>query len=280
MSEKKQKFRSEQSRRNYEQAEKRRLRAAKRKELQAKKNELAAQAKTWVSNNRAKTVLITAAAVVVVLAIWLACKWFVGPDGSLPNFFGNVRGVEDTWVVTDLNPYTNANANSSNIDTAKKSNTPRYYHLATLAPIDGYTADPGFTFSQDGNNQDQHYTAVDENADVTSVYLFGIPNKTAEKHVGDMISVMSISNVVGETMTANVGGYDATYTYFVYDQPTEDGSEPTEAYASLNLCINTPYDACLMLVLNTRDMLKTELLTADELMVEAEKVLANVTVCD
>lgn len=279
MSEKKQKFRSEQSRRNYEQAEKRRLRAAKRKELQARKIELTGKAKSWVNSNRLKSTLIAVAVVIAVAAIWLGCKWFVGPDGSLPNFFGYVRGVEDTWVVTDLNPYTNVNKNSSNIDSAKKSKTPRYYHLATLEPLDGYTLDPGFTFSDDEINQDQHYTAISEDAPVESVYLFGIPNKTAEKHVGDMISAMSVSSIVGETMTANLAGYDTTYTYFVYDQPAEDGGEATEAYASLTLCIDTPHDACLLLVVNTRDMLKTELLTADDLLVEAEKVLANVTVC-
>ena len=271
-------FRSEQARKNYQQQERKREQAAKRKALQAKKKALTEKASAWLKENKKQAAIITAVAVVVIALVWLGCKWFVGPGGSLPNFFGYVRGVEDSWVVTDLNPRTNQNSGSSNVDDAPRSKTPRYFHLATLAPLEGFTQEVGFTFNADEINQDQHYVAAEEGGAVNSVYVFGIANKTAEKHAGDMVSVMNMSDVNSEVMTADIAGFDTRYVYFVYNQDPNENGEVTAAYASLCMCIDTTEDACLLVVLNSYVVPKDEVPAMETLVAEAENVLKNLTV--
>ena len=272
------KFRSEASRKKYEKQEKKRALAAKRKAVKAKLTAVLGKVMTWLKANQRQAVKWTAIAVAVIVVLWLGCKWFVGPGGSLPNFFGYVRGVEDTWVVSDLNPRTNANSGSSNVDSSSYGKTPRYFHLASLEPLEGYTQDPGFTIQGDETNQDQHYINDDENAMVNSVYVFGVANKTAEKHAGDMVSTMSLSSVTSDVMTATLAGYDTHYVYFVFDQDPDESGVVTEAYASLCLCIDTTEDACVLVILNSYVTAKAEVPTAEMLLPEAETVLKNLTV--
>ncbi len=271
-------FRSEQSRKNYEKQERRRIAAAKRKELKGRKDALIVTAKAWLKENRQPVIKWTAIAAAVILVVWLGCKFFVGPGGSLPNFFGHLRGVEDSWVVTDLNPRSNVNAGSSNMDNAPRSKTPRYFHLATLNPLPGFTQDVGFAISEGEHAQDQHYTANEPGGLVESVYVFGIPNKTAEKHAGDMVSTMSLSSVTSEVMTAQIAGFDTRYVYFVFDGDPNEMGETTEAYASLCLCIDTQKDACVLVILNSYMGPKAEVPTVDALVEAVGPVLENLTV--
>lgn len=271
-------FRSEQARKNYQKQERLRERAVRRKQLQAKKQEWTGLAKTWLKQNKKQAVIMAVAAAAVIVLVWLGCKWFIGPDGSLPNFFGYVRGIEDSWVVTDLNPRTNQNSGSSNVDAAPRSKTPKYFHLATLEPLEGFTQEVGFTFNADEINQDQHYVADEEGGAVNSVYVFGIANKTADKHAGDMVSVMNLSDVNSEVMTQTIAGFDTRYVYFVYNQEPNEHGEVTDAYASLCLCINTTEDACLLVVLNSYVVPKDEVPAMETLVAEAETVLKNLTV--
>ncbi len=271
-------FRSEQARKNYEKQERLRVQAARRKAFRAKKAEATAQGAAWLRTNKKQALTIALAAAAVIVIVWLGCKWFFGPGGSLPNFFGYIRGVEDSWVVTDLNPRTNQNSGSSNVDSAPRSKTPRYFHLATLAPLEGFTQDVGFTFNPDEINQDQHYTANEKTGPVESVYVFGIANKTAEKHAADMVGVMNMSDLSSDVILQQIGGYDTRYVYFVYDQEPDETGAVTEAYASLCMCIDTTEDACLLVVLNSYILPKEEVPTADALAAEAEAVLKNLTV--
>lgn len=77
---------------------------------------------------------------------------------------------------------------------------------------------------------------------------------------------------------ATIGGFDTHYTYFVYDQEKDENGVAAEAYGSLCLCIDTAQDACVMVILNSYVQPKADVPTADALLVEAEKVLANLTV--
>lgn len=271
-------FRSDASRRNYEQQEKQRARAARHKQQRARKDALKAQSAAWLKANPKRAALTAFAVVTAVVLVWLGCRWCFGPGGSIPNFFGHLRGVEDTWVVTDLNPRSNQNRYSSAVDGAPRSKTPRYFRLATLQPLEGYTQDVGFTLNSDTTNQDQHYIANEAGGAAESVYVFGIANKTAEKHMSDALNTLSISNITGEVVKATIGGFDTHYTYFVYDQEKDENGVAAEAYGSLCLCIDTAQDACVMVILNSYVQPKADVPTADALLVEAEKVLANLTV--
>lgn len=271
-------FRSEKARKNYQKQERNRKLAAKRKAFQAKKAEVTGRCSAWLKENRKQAITVTAAAVAVILVVWLGCKWFFGPGGSLPNFFGYVRGIEDSWVVSDLNPRTNVNRGSSNVDDTSYGKTPCYFHLATLQPLAGYTQDPGFTMSDGEVNQDQHYINDDETAAVNSVYVFGIPNKTAEKHAGDMLSVMSLSELTSEITARTIAGFDTTYVYFVFEQDEAETGDVQEAYSSLCMCIDTTEDACVLVLLNSYVVPMDEAPSEDVLLAEAENVLKNLTV--
>lgn len=271
-------FRSEQARKNYEKQERQRAQAARRKELTTRRNELTGRASSWVKDNRKLVSLIAAGAALLIVLLWLGCKWFVGPGGSLPNFFGHVRGVEDTWVVTDLNPRTNLNTGSSNVDGTSYGKSPRYFHLATLDPLEGFTQDPGYTINTDKTNQDQHYISTDKNSVLESAYVFGIANKTADKHAGDMVSVMSLSNVTSDIVKATIAGHDVTYVRFVYNQDPDADGVVTEAYASLCMCIDTTKDACVLVVLNSSIVPVEQVPTMDAMLAESEVILRNLTV--
>lgn len=276
--EKQKQFRSEEARKNYERQERQRVRAARRKKLRAKKQEAKAKSAAWLKANPKKAALTALAVIAAAVLIYLGCKWCFGPGGSIPNFFGYLRGVEDTWVVSDLNPRSNQNRNSSAVDGTPRSKTPRYYHLATLEPLDGFTRDADFPAMTNETNQDQHYIANEEDSLLASVYVFGIANKTAEKHMSDILSTLSASNVSGEVVRETIGGFDTHYSYFVYDQDADESGVVAEAYGSLCLCIDTTRDACVLVILNTPNLPKDEVPTADTLLAEAEKVLANLTV--
>ncbi len=271
-------FRSDASRRNYEQQEKRRARAARQKQLRARKDALKAKSAAWLKSHPQRAALTAFAVVAAAVLVWLGCKWCFGPGGSIPNFFGHLRGVEDTWVVTDLNPRSNQNRNSSAVDGAPRSKTPRFFHLATLQPLEGFTHDTDFPAMTHETNQEQHYIANAADGVLESVYVFGIANKTAEKHMSDALNTLSISNITGEVVQATIGGFDTHYSYFVYDQEKDENGMAAEAYGSLCLCIDTTRDACVMVILNSPVLPKADVPTADALLAEAERVLANLTV--
>ena len=272
-------FRSEQARKNYQKQERQRALAARRKALRSRLQTLTDSALTWVKQNTRQAILIALAAVLAVVLLWLGCKWCFGPGGSLPNFFGTLRGVEDTWVVTDLNPHTNSHKNSALADSYAYSKTPRYFHVATLAPLEGYTQDPGFTLSSDGMNQDQHYINDDENAVLNSAYVFGIANKTSEQHVADMVDSMTgMAGAISDVARDTIAGFDTTYVYFLYNQDPDETGTVTEAYASLCMCIDTTEDACVLVLLNSYILPVDEVPTLEAMVAESEFVLKHLTV--
>ena len=272
------KFRSDESRKNYERQEAKRRQAAQRKAFQQKKEELLCKCRTWVKENPKRVACMAAAAVMAIVLIWLGCKWFVGPGGSLPNFFGYVRGIEDSWVVADLNPRTNSNRGSSNVDSTSYGKTPVYFHLATLTPLEGFEQEIDYSLLTNNANQDQHYTNTDKSGMVESVYVFGIPNKTATKHVADMQNVMGLTDISSDVMSGRIAGYDVHYVYFIYDQEPDENGVVSEAYSSLCMCIDTSEDACLLVVINSFVVPKAEILPVEDMVDFSEKVLSNLTV--
>ena len=118
-------FRSEQARKNYQKQERQRALAARRKALRSHLQSLSDSALSWLKENTRQAVIIAVAAVLAIVLLWLGCKWCFGPGGSLPNFFGALRGVEETWVVADLNPHTNSHRNSLLAQNYAYSKTPR-----------------------------------------------------------------------------------------------------------------------------------------------------------
>ena len=71
---------------------------------------------------------------------------------------------------------------------------------------------------------------------------------------------------------AKIAGADVLYTLFTYPQSA------TESYASLCIYLDTPHDACLMMVLNSYVLPTEELPALEALLAEAEALLPLVTI--
>lgn len=189
-----------------------------------------------------------------------------------PGYIHDMAEVESSWVVHDLNPRTNQNRYTTAADNAPEINEPRYYHLASMTTPEGYTQEENFTISSDENDRALHYTANEPGGTLEAVYVCGVPNKDPQKHAADVTQTMSAYGMTSEIVEAKIAGVDLLYTAFTYPQSA------TESYASLCIYLDTPHDACLIMVLNSYVLPTEELPALDALLTEAEALLPLVTI--
>ena len=247
-------YRAEQNRkRNLEQAEIRR-KQAKNKAI-------------WDAHG--KQIIIAAVALVLaIIVIWLGCKWFVGPGGSLPNFFGNLRTVESDWIVTNTG----------------STSRPKYFKMGEMSAPEGYTLDEEFQASTDTKAQTFYYAADDESAPVKSVYVAGVANKTAAEMMETVLGYGYYESA-GEAHTATIGGHDVHYAYFVYGDSTTatdtdlDGEvEAVDGYPSLCMYIDSVENSCVLVLLNGQTTALADVAPEADLLAKAEEILPMVTV--
>lgn len=242
--------------RNYraEEAHRRNLEQARIREQNAR------QKAFWQANGK-KILIAAAAAIVLIVAIWLGCKWFVGPGGSIPNWFGTLRNVEENWIVQNLGD----------------SRSPRYYKLGEFDAPEGYTRDPEYLISGDKLNQNFYYAADDENALIKSVYAGGVKNMTAEQQIA-ILSSNSMFTEAGESTVVDMAGHKVHYVYLV--TPTSPEGTPEEEQkgcASLYMYINTVQNTSVVMMLNTAEALMADVVPQDAIMAEAEQFVSLLT---
>lgn len=251
-------FRSEAARKNYEKQEKLRAQAAKRKELQAKKNALSGKAKAWLSANRKQVMTFSGIAVVVLVVLWLACKWFIGPKGSIPNFFGHLVGVQDNWVI---------------IDTSEDSKNPLYHHLADFDYPEGFQPDD-FTVFSDGVQQDFYGTAVEDSGVVCDFYVAATKNLSADEYIDTLLDFES-HQTASEPKQAVIAGKDAKYVYLTFDESDTDGEGM--AFSCLCIYFDTPQGSAVSAMINSYTLPAAEVPDEAALLAEAEHILAGLT---
>lgn len=247
-------YRAQQNRkRNLEQAEIRRKQARNKA--------------IWEAHGK-QIIIVAVAVVAAIILIWLGCKWFMGPGGSLPNFFGNLRTVESDWLVTNTG----------------STSKPKYFKMGEVTAPEGYTLDPEFTATTDSKNQTFYFAADDENAAVKSVYVSGVANKTAAEMMETVLGYGYYESA-SEGMEATIGGHDVHYAYFVYGDSTTatdtdlDGeAEAVDGYPSLCMYIDSVEDSCVLVLLNGQTTALENVASIDELMPVAEAVLPLITV--
>lgn len=242
--------------------------AHKRNQQKIADKQAAAKEKEFISKYGLKILIGVAALIVVIVAINLISSFISGPNGSLPQWFGTLRTVEDDWIV-------------ANTGTSSK---PTYYKLGEYAAPEGYVLDEGYNGSTDKLNQNQYYNAADETAPVTSLYVSGVKNMSAEAQLN------TILNYYGENtgaQQANIAGFDVHYSYIVMDttvdQTDAEGNvietpEEEKTGASF-LCayIDTVQNSSILVMLNTAEGPKADVVAEDVLMAELERVLPNLT---
>ena len=249
--------------RNYraEQAHKRNLEQAEIRRKQKKQKEFL--------DKHGKTIAIaSAAAVVVIVAVWLLCSLLIGPGGSIPNFFGTLQGVEDNWLITNTG----------------STSKPKYFKMGEFDAPEGYTLDPNYQATTDAKNQTFYFNADDENSAVKSVYVSGVANKTAAEMLETVVGYGYYASAE-EAQTATIGGHDVHYAYFVYgdsntatDTDLNGEFEYLDGYPSLCMYTDTVQDSCVLVLINGHNTAIDQVAPAADLLAEAEKILPMLTV--
>ena len=252
-------FRSEQARKNYEKQEKLREQAAKRKAYQAKKDEASGRVKEWLKVHSKQVRIVVIAAVIVLIAAWLLCKWFVGPGGSIPNFFGHLVGVQDNWLI---------------LDTADKNADNRYHHLADFDIPEGYKKDE-FTVFTDNVQQDFYCTPVEEGGLICDFYISAAKNMSGEKYLETLLSYQSHKEA-SEPRKAVIAGKDVSYVYMTFDESDTDG----EGMGFSCLCIyaDTKQGSAVSAMINSYTVPFAEMPDEAALLQEAEYILSGLTI--
>jgi len=208
------------------------------------------------------------AAIVVIVAIWLGCKFFVGPGGSIPNWFGTLRNVEEDWII-------------ANTGTSDK---PKYFKLGEYTAPEGYTLDEDYGLTAGSLAQSQYYTANDENAVAQALYVAGVGGISAQQQVTNAMYFFPENSGAKQTTLA---GFDAQYVYLNTVNPQYDESgnvvEVPEAEqkgsSALAMYIDTVQDSCVLVMLQSaEEIAKADIPTEEALLAEAEKLLPLLSV--
>ena len=235
---------------------------------QAEYRRQAAKEKAFWQAHGKKILIGTGAAVLAILVIWLGCKFFVGPGGSIPNFFGTLRNVESDWLVT-------------NTGTTSK---PKYFKMGEFTAPEGYTQDPEYTVSTDKLNQTFYFDADDQTAPVKSVYVAGVANKSAEDMINTVVGYGYAASAT-EAKTATIGGHDVHYAYLVYgntdtatDTDLDGAPDYVDGYPSMTMYVDSVQGSCVLMLLNGHSAPLADVATEEAMLAEAEKLLPLLTV--
>lgn len=230
-----------------------------------------ARNKAFAKKYGKQIVLGVIAAVVLIVAIWLCCKWFVGPGGSIPNWFGTLRDVEENWLITNTG----------------STSSPKYFKLGEVTAPEGYTLDEDYNLYSDELVQTFSYTTDDENALVQQVYYSGVANLTAEEMIANALSYYETKS---DALTATVAGHELHYGYVVSDTTVttydDDGNaievadEDRTGRAALCIYEDTVQDSCVLVLLQSKDTQLSEVPTQEQLEAEMENFVSLLTVAE
>jgi len=237
-----------------------RAEAAHRKNVeQAQYLKQAAKRKAFWNAHKKQILIGGAAVILAAILIWLGCKFFVGPGGSIPNWFGTLRGVEENWIVQNLG--------SGNSDA-------RYYKLAEYDQPEGYTLDPEYKISADKLNKSRYFEADSEDKLIQTVYVGGVKNMTGAAQV-EYLKGAGLFENIGEETTATLGGYDVNYMYTVTDDtPDVEDEASKEGYASLCVYVDTVQNTSVMLMMNSAHVPLAEVPSCEDMLAQADSLVA------
>lgn len=241
------------------------VREAHRKNLeQAKYRAQAAKRKAFWDKYQRYFIIGVPTLIVLIVGIWLVCKATVGPGGSIPNFFGNLQGVQENWIVTNQGT----------------DRAPRYYKMGEFTAPEGYTLDPDNNISSDKLARNYFYKADDENAPIQSVYVSGIRSKTAS----EMIETVSGYNLYAEEATISeepIGGMD---TKWILGRINDDENATEESdfligHAQMNVYLDSVQGGSVLVYMVSKTSAPVEEIpTNDVFLAEAERIMAGLSV--
>lgn len=206
------------------------------------------------------TLLIVLGCIVAAVILFFAIRSAV----TTPSEIRNLNAIEDSWVV---------------IDTDKRTST-HYHHPASFDVPAGYVQSDFSTFN-DGVQKDFFVEAEDAQALVESIYVSAAPELTAEAYIQRLIEFSPSSLTegttaeVGEPFTATIAGKEARCLYLRYTAAA-DGEE--KCYGCLFTAYDAPRNVCVYASLSGGYTTADNIQTAEQLLAEAETLLAGLTI--
>lgn len=179
---------------------------------------------------------------------------------TTPAEIRDLTAIQNNWIV---------------IDTDNKVSK-HYHHPASFDIPAGYSKGD-FTKYRDGVAQDFYLVADDPAAMVASIYVDAAPELTAEGFVQRTIDMrenaLNTGSTVtaGEPFTATIAGEKAQCIYLLYS--TEQGD-----YGCLLCGFDAPRNVCVTAILSGSYVTDGNVQTAEELLAQAEVLLAGLTI--
>ncbi len=239
--------------------------ARRRNAERAAQRQKAAQRQAFWAQHKKPIIISAVAAVAAIVLIFLGCKLFIGPGGSIPNFFGTLRGVQDNWIVTNTGT----------------TSSPRYYKMGEYDAPQGYTLDPDYNVSSDKLNQSLYFNADSQDAVISTIYLSGVKDVSAAEQLDKVLDYGMYQESSGP-LSGTLGGHEASYAYFLYsttENAPEDASlEELEGYAGLCVYIDTVQDSCVLVMLNSATASLADAPSQETLLAAAEELVARLTI--
>ena len=236
------------------QAEKRNAEKAAQKAREARKRE-------FMQKNGRRILWGCLLVLVLAALVVFGIQYFYAPDGSIPVFFGNLRGAEDTWVV-------------SNLGTDKE---PRYYKLAEVKTPEGYRVDSEYNASRDPLTRGRHFIPEDPDSPAGSLHVTGVAGRNA----GDMLDIYlgySMYDGEPEKKEADIGGLHVRYAYIWSRGFADDGSkDENNGFSMLTMYTDTIRDSSVLIAVQSPTVPIGEVPDEETLMREAEKLLRCIT---
>lgn len=197
---------------------------------------------------------LTALVSVLLLLVLPACAEPVVPEA------GDV--VQPDWIVIDVD------------NTTGKS----FVHPASFAVPEGFVRSD-FTKYSDGVSQDFSLDNTDPTAPVASLYVDAVAGLTSEVYIQRIYELLpltlsgDISAVTGTPFTAVIAGEQAWCIHIAYSTPQGD-------YGCLFVLIDTPHAICITAILSGAYTTPESIQTQEQLLAEAEVLLAGLTIVD
>lgn len=253
--------RSEEKRRNYEKQERKRQQAIRRKAFKASWREKWNRVKTWVKQHPGKTVGYIAIAVAAVMLIHALVYLLLPVKPLLVGFDGKVIGREKNWLI---------------LNAADRGDDPRYYHLADFDIPAGFKQDDYGAYDEVGH-QDFYCTAEGENDLVQDLYVSAAKNMDGATYVERLLSMSTTLNE-GTPKAATIAGKDCHYVYLIFDESDTAGAGM--AFSSLCVYFDTLQGSAVSAMINSPNRPQSEVPTEEQLLAEAEVLLAGLTICE
>ena len=242
-------------------------RAAHRRneEKAAYKKEKARRAAFWKAHG--STVLKAGIAGVIVLVALILCfNWFISFDGHINMMFGQLRGVGDDWIVTNLGT----------------TSSPSYFKLGTFRIPEGYTQDPDYSISTDKLARTIYVTPDDETSPVAGIYVSGIKESTASEMLEKVLGYNLAASTTG-SKTATIDGKEVIYAYNLYD--TTENADPEAkipdeqktGYSNIIAYMDTCRGCCLLVNISSTSGAYLDAPTEEALYPALETAVANLS---